>query len=356
MTLVLEVDAAGWRAHLRSYLEVEPRVVPVIKGNGYGFGRGELLREAAALGVDTVAVGTYAEAAQALELTTIETVLVLEPWRPEPDAGRPPAASQRLLHTVSRVPDLRALTQHSAAGRPVRVAIELLTSMRRHGVDGADLPALSAQLRTAHGLGVEASAFHLPIDRPRGADPVEEVRGSIARLTDAGIRLGTAYTSHLTREEQSQLASARADVRCRPRVGTALWLGTGSMVRARARVVDVHPVRRGDRSGYRQRRLPADGSLVVVSGGTAHGIGLDAAVAPRGLARARVLAAAGLDALGLRLSPFRWLGSQRWYAEPPHMQVSTLFLPATVIPPAVGDWLDVDCRKTTTTFDEVRLS
>jgi hypothetical protein len=53
------------------------------------------------------------------------------------------------------------------------------------------------------------------------------------------------------------------------------------------------------------------------------------------------------------LSPFSWAGRQRWFAEPPHMQVSLLFLPADVAPPAVGDELDVELRHTTTHFDRV---
>jgi hypothetical protein len=53
------------------------------------------------------------------------------------------------------------------------------------------------------------------------------------------------------------------------------------------------------------------------------------------------------------LSPFWWAGKQRWFGEPPHMQVSLLFLPADVPPPAVGDELDVDVRMTTTHFDRV---
>lgn len=397
MSLVLDVDAAAWRTHLRAYVAAHPDVVPVVKGNGYGFGRARLLDEAAALGVDTVAAGTYTEAAEALAHGAFGTVTVLEPWRPSPAAtptvhgagggaasangeqgsahrrasdprpaarNAPPVATghvasvaaddPRLLHTVGRVADLAAL---AVGRRRVRVAIEVLTSMRRHGVDADDVAALGRQLRAlgTDGVQVEAAAFHLPIDRPRGYDPVAEVCTWLDRLRSAGLVVSTAYTSHLSDAETADLRARAPDVRLRPRVGTALWLGAGAAVHARARVVDVRPVRRGDRTGYRQRRLPADGSLVVVSGGTAHGIGLDAFRIPRGLGRARVFAVAGLDAAGMRLSPFRWRGAQRWYAEPPHMQVSMLFLPATVVPPAPGDWLDVDCRKTTTAFDEIRL-
>lgn len=347
---MLDVEAAAWRTHLRAYVDARPDVVPVIKGNGYGFGRARLLEEAAALGVDTVAAGTYAEAAEALAHGAFGTVAVLEPWRPV----TVPADDPRLLHTVGRVSDLAAL---AAARRPVRVAIEVLTSMRRHGIEADDVAALGRSLRAlgTDGVQAEAAAFHLPIDRPRRYDAVGEVCTWFDRLGAAGFVVSTAYTSHLSDAETAALRARAGGVRLRPRVGTALWLGAGSAVRARAQVVDVRPVRRGDRTGYRQRWLPADGSLVVVSGGTAHGIGMDAFRIPRGIGRARVFAVAGLDAAGMRLSPFRWRGSQRWYAEPPHMQVSMLFLPSTVVPPASGDWLDVDCRKTTTAFDEIRL-
>ena len=61
MALILRVDGDRWRAHLKDVLERHPGLVPVVKGNGYGFGLGRLARKAAWLGVDTLAVGTYEE-------------------------------------------------------------------------------------------------------------------------------------------------------------------------------------------------------------------------------------------------------------------------------------------------------
>ena len=61
MTLTLHVDGQRWRSHLRHVHEQEPLLVPVAKGNGYGFGVGRLARKAEWLGVDTLAVGTYFE-------------------------------------------------------------------------------------------------------------------------------------------------------------------------------------------------------------------------------------------------------------------------------------------------------
>jgi hypothetical protein len=65
------------------------------------------------------------------------------------------------------------------------------------------------------------------------------------------------------------------------------------------------------------------------------------------------VAKGGLEAVGQALSPFHVAGKQRWFAEPPHMQCSLIWLPARVAPPAVGDEVDVDVRMTTTTFDRI---
>ena len=63
MSFVLHVDGERWRAGHDRFVAEHPGVVPVIKGNGYGFGRDLLCAEAARLGVPMVAIGTYAEAA-----------------------------------------------------------------------------------------------------------------------------------------------------------------------------------------------------------------------------------------------------------------------------------------------------
>ena len=63
MALTLYVDGDRWRTHLTDVLTRNPGLVPVAKGNGYGFGLHRLARKAEWLGVDTLAVGTYDELA-----------------------------------------------------------------------------------------------------------------------------------------------------------------------------------------------------------------------------------------------------------------------------------------------------
>lgn len=333
MPLTLHVDAERWRRHLRTYVGEHAGIVPVTKGNGYGFGNDVLAAEAADLGVPALAVGTYDE------LSTIQfprDVLVLSPWRPGADA--PP----EVIHTVSRIADLKDL---AARGDRPNVVIEVITSMRRHGI-GTDELAAAADLLAD--VTFRGWALHLPL----AGDRMAEARRLAPALTATAT--GPLWVSHLDPSDVSVLA-AETGAEVRLRVGTALWLGARSALQARATVLDVHELGRGDTYGYRQRRARRSGHLLVVAGGTAHGVALEAPVPATSLRqRAVSVAKGGLEATGRALSPFYVAGKQRWFAEPPHMQCSLIWLPADVTPPAVGDELDVDVRFTTTTFDQIR--
>jgi len=61
MSLDLYVDGPRWRAHLRSTADAYLGIIPVAKGNGYGFGIAGLARRTQWLGCDSIAVGTYRE-------------------------------------------------------------------------------------------------------------------------------------------------------------------------------------------------------------------------------------------------------------------------------------------------------
>jgi hypothetical protein len=233
----------------------------------------------------------------------------------------------------------------------------VITDVRRHGIGLEELPAMARALQATPDVVCIALALHHPIDRRSGSDPVGQTLDAVeaARSAGLGAPLTEVLVSHLSTEELAAVRGRAGNVRVRPRIGTALWLGDRGAYTARGTVLDVHPLARGQRYGYRQRRAPADGSLLIVGGGTAHGIALAAPTAPRGVERLRTFALAGMSATGLTLSPYRWAGRKRWFAEPPHMQVSLLFLPASVPPPSVGDELDVDVRMTTAHFDSVLL-
>jgi hypothetical protein len=338
MTLTLYVDGPRWRAHLVRTVAASPGLVPVAKGNGYGFGVARLARRSTWLGADTIAVGTYGEVAE-VERRFPGAVLVMQPWRPfTPDTP----TDRRVVHTVGRLEDLVALGRRD--DRP-RVVLEALTSMRRHGLGPADLSTARA---SALGVKVEGHALHLPL----GGGHLPEVERWLAA---APARRW--FVSHLDAAELAELRRRHPEIEFRPRVGTGLWLGDRDALAPRATVLDIHPVGRGDRVGYRQRRILRSGSLLVVSGGTANGIAMEApAAAASARARAVSLARGGLDAAGQALSPYVVDGRQRWFVEPPHMQVSMVFVPAGATLPAAGDEIDVRVRHTTTRFDRVVTS
>ncbi len=343
MAFELRVEAERWRRGLRALVDATPGIVPVIKGNGYGFGRDLLAAESADLGVGTIAVGTYAEVPSALEAFAGD-VMVLSPWRPFDTTV---VHDPRVIHTVGRVEDIAEL----AADQPdSRVIIEGETSMARHGLDRHELAAAVAALGE---LQVEGFAIHLPM----AGRNLAEAESWAAALAASQVQTATLYVSHLTPDELATLRERRPQLDVRPRIGTSLWLGDLGALSVRATVLDRHQLARGERVGYRQRAMPRDGHLLIIAGGTSHGIGLEAPKASAGaVQRGKSLAKGGLEAAGVALSPFTIDGKQRWFAEPPHMQASMVFLPANATAPGIGDSVEVAVRFTTATFDAVVLS
>lgn len=340
MAFDLYLDHARWRARIESMLQTDPGIVPVVKGNSYGLGRDLLTDECRELGTDTIAVGTYGEVIDAL-LQFDGSVLVLTPWRPF-DAQA--IHDDRIIHTVSRVEDITELADTHPGSR---VVVEGETSMSRHGLNRHELAAAVPMLGR---LVVEGFAIHLPM----AGDNLAEAERWAAALETSRLSTSTLYISHLTDSELTTLRGRRPGLTIRPRIGTALWLGDLDALDVRALVLDRHVVQRGERIGYRQRPMPRDGHLLVIAGGTSHGVGLEAPRAVAGaVQRGKSLAKGGLAAAGLALSPFTIAGKQRWFAEPPHMQASMVFLPGGVPSPEVGDEVPVAVRFTIATFDRI---
>jgi alanine racemase len=350
MGLTLTVDGDRWRAHLRAFAEAHPGLTPVAKGNGYGLTLGRLARKTQWLGADTLAVGTYEELPHVASRFDGD-LLVLTPWRPfvgDLDAG----LADRVIHTVGRPGDLDDLL---ARQPDARLVLERMTSMLRHGFTARELWATRDQLSRHPGARLEGIALHLPLAQGSHFAEVARLLNDVVGMELHGPQ--TVWVSHLTDDELDRLRTSYADFAFRPRVGTRLWLGDREALRVTATVLDVHEVARGDAFGYRGRTAPKAGHVLVVSGGTAHGIGLESPTGESSLkARAATLARGGLDAVGFVRSPFSIDGKQRLFAEPPHMQASMLFLPAGARVPEVGDEIDVRVRYTATTFDHIEIS
>ena len=397
MSFVITIDTPRWRAHQDqvrdSIAATGATLVPVAKGNGYGVGNVRLAAEARRLGADSVAVGTVHEAPAVLAAEAELDVLILEPltlrgvvvadaWRAL--AEHPEAA--RVIHTVASPESATEIVALASPEAPRRVVLEGLTSMRRFGMTEDEVAAAITTLAphiASGAIRLEGLALHLPIATPEeprigsmamltsddsapqpvvvGSARVHEVvawgllwpnlLANLAGLSDAGA----LWVSHLDDRECTQVRQALPDVPIRLRLGTRLWLGDRTALRAGGTVLAVHATPQGQPAGYHQRRGPRDGYVVVIGGGTSHGVAL---TAPRPARNARQRAAAAgsgaLEAAGRFRSPFRLpSGGQAWFLEPPHMHVSMLRIPKGTIPPPVGELLECDVRFTTVAPDAI---
>ena len=384
MSFVLRVDGPRWRAHLDAVVDAVVRAsgnapVPVIKGNGYGFGPVMLSAEASRLQTDTVAVGTVFEVTDVAAGTTGD-IVVLEPFQPlDPVAADAwwqlgdKLHAGRVIRTVASIDALRSLASGPGS---VRVILEAHTSMHRFGFSESDLLEAFAddEIRTAMERGrvlVEGLAVHMPIAQPADDVAPRGIREGSAKVREvvrwAGLwqnrtavwpghnaPANTVWVSHLDDAELSVVRSSVDETMLRLRTGTRLWLGDRQALAATGTVLAVHPLVSGTHVGYRQRSGPKQGTLVVVSGGTSHGVGLTGP-SPAATVRQRVTTAGigALDAAGRAMSPFTWQGKQRWFAEPPHQHVSMVWLPHECVLPQVGDEMRADVRFTTSRFDAV---
>ncbi len=416
MTFALHVDAPRWRAQLMSVRDGVRQaiqdsngdLVPVIKGNGYGLGNHNLVTEAGRLGLTHIAVGTIFEATELLADTDAD-ILVLTPFDPRDtaaaDVWQNCAAGPHHARLVRTVADSNSWRALAAGPGPVRVVLEGLTSMGRFGMTADEIADLLSSDETGQALLsgrilLEGLALHLPLVQPasnhravpgarwhdalvapvppadltaRGREAwawglgwqviladiserlISSPQGQSAQAITALASGAALWVSHLTDQEIAGLRRALPDIELFARIGTRLWLGAREALRPRGTVLAVNSSGRGTAIGYRQRRAPRDGAVLVIGGGTSHGVALSAPSALSSMRQRAVALGSGvLESVGRSLSPFIIDGSQRWFLEPPHMHVSLIQVPKGVRVPAVGDEVDVEVRMTTAHFDVIQ--
>jgi alanine racemase len=319
MALTLTIDQRAWIRHVTEVADRHPRLVPVVKGTGYGFGLAELARRAVThLVPDEIAVGTVHEARRLAGIGPTLTVLTPAAAHELPP---PPAAAL----TVASAAHVATLAESGWTGP---VVVKLASPMHRYGATPDALGAVLAAVAAAQ-LELRGFAIHLPL-AGTGADHPAAVAAWLAALPVAPERT-TLYVSHLDADDETRLRAEHPNVDLRARIGTALWLGDKRFFALHADVIDVHPVTAGTRAGYRLTAVPGDGHLVMVSCGSAHG------VAP--LADGR--------------SPFHHARRRVPLLEPPHMHTSVLFVAAGEPLPVVGDEVDVQRPLTQVWIDRI---
>ena len=312
MSVVLTVERAAWSAHVAATRQAYgDAIIPVVKGNGYGFGRHALAEESLRLGMRPIAVGTVHELGDLPSRHA--SVIVLTPTL---DAHLD-AVPVNVALTVGSAAQLRHVVDRASANP---VVIKLRSSMHRHGFAADDLPATSALPD-----GPLAYAIHPPL-----AGDDEAHVGEIERWLPALDPQVPVQVSHLGPDAFARLRDDHPDRTVAIRLGTRLWHGDKSTMRLRADVLDTHPVGAGTALGYRATPAQGDGTVVVIGGGSA---------------------SAERRADGR--SPFHFARTRLALVEPPHMHVSMCFVPDGEPSPTTGGWVDVQRPLITTQVDRV---
>lgn len=313
MTLRLVVDQSAWNAHVQRVASALQPVVPVVKGNGYGFGRAVLMSRASQMSPE-VAVGTLYEMSD-VPIDTVPIVLT-----PVDDGCTVPLRLDG-IYTVSSSRHVATVKSLVPGGR---VIIKLRSRMQRYGVAPGDVDELVKTVEEA-GLSIHGWSIHPPLTSAT-TDHVSEI-ASWANDLDDELPI---YVSHVDHDALEELRRRFPRHEFRARSGTTLWLGDKSMLKLEANVIDTHPTR-GGLAGYRQVAVPDEGTIVLVGCGTAHGI----FERPDGL------------------SPFHFKQTRLHLLESPHMHTSMIFIPATAEVPSVGEWIDVQQSMTRALVDTI---
>lgn len=319
----LTVHRTAWLQHVHEVADsYGDALVPVVKGNGYGFGRnvlfdlvGDGLGSSDELRRHDVCVGSVHELA---DVPSALRPVVLTPSLTPPPPVRPGHLPAVL--TVGSVEHVDALSGWTGA-----VMVKLRSSMHRYGVGPDGLEPLVRRVADA-GLDIAGFALHLPLagdDAARG----REAAGWLQHL-DAlpdGLGAGELWLSHLAPDAVAALVAHHGQRRLRIRVGTMLWHGVprGEFAHLGAQVLQLQPVQAGDSIGYRDGVAPADGTVVCLGAGSSHGIRLLDHPEPA------------------RRSPFHFARRRLALVERPHMHTSLCFVPSGEPCPAVGDMVDV---------------
>jgi alanine racemase len=376
MTFSLTVDSAKFRGHqvsvMNNYAAAGAELVPVIKGNGYGFGRRLLAQEASRLGCNRIAIGTVWELGQTLADFSGE-ILVLEPFNSADESAVAQWQAHlehnaaRIIVTVSNV-DMAGVRSAGAKN----IYLEGKTSLSRFGILHHDMQSIT----NFNDLNVLGLSLHLPIVQPASkVDATTEISSAFDGATLSQTMTETwnwivlyqelatksslpkhLSLSHISEDQvkslKKMMQSYNFDLAIEVRVGTKLWLGEPSALQAVGTVLQIHEITHKQTVGYQQTETGNNKRLIVVSGGTAHGVAMAAPSNASSLRKKGVAIAEGFSqAIGKVRSPFSYKGKNLDFVEPPHMQVSMLWSDDMSI--AIGDELNCNVRNTTSNFDRV---
>ncbi|MEK7295274.1 MAG: alanine racemase [Actinomycetota bacterium] len=314
MTLRLTVKSAPWHDQVAAVATAYGEMIPVVKGNGYGFGATNLMPQACGIS-PTIAVGSVFEAHT---VPATHTAMVLTPS----GADLPTSLSSQTILTVGSRHHVDIL-QHAGWNGPV--VVKLGSSTRRYGVANDELEPLLESVSEA-GLTQVGWSVHPPLDGTSD-DHMTDVATWLSRVDPHH----PMYVSHLSPVAVQQLRTNFPRHRVVARVGTALWLGDKTQLKLHTDVLDVHLVRKDMTAGYRKVTITTDGSLVLVGAGSAHGV----------------------FTVGDQLSPFHFQRTRLRLLEPSHMHTSMLLVGSGSPCPQVDDLVEVQQPLTRVAVDTI---
>lgn len=299
MTLVLTVNSDAWNKHVDSLTSAISGLVPVVKGNGYGFGR-DWLAERAARVATTLAVGTVFEVGS---VPAGVIPMVLTPTLEIPHDLRADA-----ILTVGSLAHITAVS-----GKPRNVVIKIRSSMNRYGASAGDVTELINQCR-ANNLQVHGVSIHPPL-----VGTSIEHRLEIENLLSTINPSLPAWLSHVDPDDFTDLQSRHPERLWFLRLGSPLWHGDKSALKLTADVLETLPVTTHQKVGYRGAEITENGTVIMVGCGSSHG------VVPL------------ID----NVSPFHFIRQRMQLLEAPYMHTSMCFIPSGQPTPNIGDQIDV---------------
>ncbi|MEO6463547.1 MAG: alanine racemase [Candidatus Eisenbacteria bacterium] len=267
---------------IRRDVGAEREILLVVKADAYGHGAVEVARAAAARGVRQFGVATLHEGMQLRRAGISADIWVLSPLLESEIAL---ALEHGLEPTLPSIEFARALSGAAqAAGRPVRVHVEIDTGMGRTGIDATEAVDFLSAVDGLPGLRVGSVYTHFP--DADAADPsfarqqVSRFEDVLADLDPLGLTpplvhaANSAGTLRLPESRMSLVLPGLAAYGLAP--PHAAQAGAGPHLRPamsfRARLVQVRRVRAGRPISYGRTFVTARDSLIgVVPVGYGHG-------------------------------------------------------------------------------------
>jgi len=314
VTLRLTVQRDAWLSAVHATARQFGDLVPVIKGNGYGFGASMLMQHALLL-ADTIAVGTIYESRT---VPTSHAPMVLTP------VGDDIASLTVHPRTILTVGSSRHVDTLHRLGFRGRVVIKLRSSMNRYGID---VDQVDDMRRAVFAAGCELAGWSLHPPLPTAeSDHASEASSWLSQIDD----VLPLFVSHLSPDSLSALRTRYPNHRIIARSGTELWLGDKTHVRLSTEVLEIRRDLTGT-AGYRLTNVPHGASIIMVGAGSSQGI----------------------SPLADGKSPFHFGNHRMALLELPHMHTSMLCVEPTAPCPTFGDAIDVQQPMTRVTPDVI---